>query len=1618
MKPRQFFVPSLLALAASSVPLQAQLLITEIQSSQAAASTNDYWELTNVGATAVDLSGWKWNDIARVSTGSAVVTIPNGTSIAAGESVIFTALTPTAFRTWWPNTGSVQVISTGAAPGLGQNDAISLFNAAGVEICYLPYAANGFTRATGSGAAGGHAGLSAGGTSATQAMVLDPAFGTSVAGRRYAAAAVGTAGGFASSASALDIGSPGTAGLSAAPAVTLAVSVSPASFPESSVNPAATGSVSRVGSTASDLVVTLASSDTTEATVPATVTILANQTSADFAITAVDDSFPDGNKLATLTASAAGATSGTATVTVLDDGDVLSTKLLLTEVSSSASATAPVGANDYWELTNFGATAVSLTGYSWHDSGRSSAAAVAFPAGASIAAGESVIVTAMTAANFRSWWGLAQTVQVFETPGAPGLGKGDGVSLFEPGKNELFFFNYAGGGFLLESGAPSTAASEHTGLAGGGAAESQALVWVPSSGTASPRYAASTGSNFDTLRAATGSDLGSPGRTLAVSSVSLASASVSEGNSGSSTLALNVTRNQIDSAFSVDYAVTGGTATSGSDYAILASGTLTFTSAGGATQPIDLTVNGDSAFEPDETVIVTLSNVVNITGTTTIGTATGTGTILNDDAAAPLITSQPVSVSIGSGAYTTLTLGASGSPAPTVQWYQGVSGNTGTPVGSNSVSFTTPALTATTRYWARVSNAGGDVDTDTVTVSLGTTPTTVDLSRYVRIGRYDLPEPTRTALPAGTPLSNLLCQEASGVAYNWDSGTLFIICDGGRSVTQVSKTGQLVDTMTLDLQAGAPQGTAFYDPEGITYVGNGQFVFGEERDRQLVKFTYAAGTTLTRAAAQTVDLGTFVNNIGIEGLSFDPQTGGFVCVKEISPQGVFQTGVDFTAGTATNGSPTTTDSVDLFDPALAGFLDLADVFALSNLPYLGGQPQSGNLLLLSQASARIVNIDRSGSIASSLQIAADPGSPLSVADQQHEGLVMDRDGILYVVNENGGGDIDHPQLWVYAPSAVPNQAPSAVALNNALSSIVENTPTVAPIKVADLVVTDDGLGTNSLSLTGTDAAFFEITGSSLYLKAGSVLDYETKSSYAVTVQVDDTTLGATPDASANFALAITNIVDETPVAPSVFISEVHPTGSSNTSYLADWFEVTNAGTTAVNISGWQMDDSSNGTVKLTLRGVTSIPAGKSAIFFEGLADGSTDAAKIAAFSTAWFGTSTPPAGFLIGAYGGSGAGLSSTGDAMNLFAADGARITGVAFGAAVLGTTFDNHAALGSSSLPLPTISTSSVAGVHGAFLSANATETGSPGTTGKLLITEVAPWSSGSSVAADWFELTNTGATAVDLTGWKMDDNSESPVAAVALNGITRVAPGESVIFVETATPLTTLPAFLSNWFGANPPAGMQVGSYTGSGVSLSGSGDAVNLYDGISTTPQANVSFGASPTGPFATFDNIAGLNFASVSTLSAVGVQGAFHAVNSASQIGSPGPQFIPAAGSFSAWLAARAYTSAGIDTDSDGDGLTDRVEFFFNLSPNRPAGFGNLPAVVPNGANRELHFRRLASVVGTQGTLRCSSDLQGVWPAAVLGVDYEVIREINVGEETEVAYRLLGNESTKFFRFAIE
>lgn len=179
------------------------------------------------------------------------------------------------------------------------------------------------------------------------------------------------------------------------------------------------------------------------------------------------------------------------------------------------------------------------------------------------------------------------------------------------------------------------------------------------------------------------------------------------------------------------------------------------------------------------------------------------------------------------------------------------------------------------------------------------------------------------------------------------------------------------------------------------------------------------------------------------------------------------------------------------------------------------------------------------------------------------------------------------------------------------------------------------------------------------------------------------------------------------------------------------------------------------------------------------------------------------------------------------------------------------------------------------------------------LIISEVDAAGSGNlAYSADWFELTNTGASAIDITGWKMDDSSPSFSTAVALRGVTSIGAGQSAVFLENGTNAASDAAlnstFKSAWFGANAPAGLIIGNYGGTGVGLSTSGDAVNIYD-ASGALITGVTFGASTTG--FTFDNKAGLT-GPISALSAVNLNGAFTSASS-SEVGSPGAVPIPAA-----------------------------------------------------------------------------------------------------------------------------
>ena len=132
------------------------------------------------------------------------------------------------------------------------------------------------------------------------------------------------------------------------------------------------------------------------------------------------------------------------------------------------------------------------------------------------------------------------------------------------------------------------------------------------------------------------------------------------------------------------------------------------------------------------------------------------------------------------------------------------------------------------------------------------------------------------------------------------------------------------------------------------------------------------------------------------------------------------------------------------------------------------------------------------------------------------------------------------------------------------------------------------------------------------------------------------------------------------------------------------------------------------------------------------------------------------------------------------------------------------------------------------------------------LRITE-AMSSSGVGGTADWWEVTNYGSSAVDITGWKVDDSSFTSGSSVALNGITSISAGESVAFLETTTldsgtVATLISSFRTFWGGS--AASAQIGYYAGSGIGLSSNGDGLVMFSGTTeTTPR--VTFGAATTG-----------------------------------------------------------------------------------------------------------------------------------------------------------------------------
>jgi hypothetical protein len=87
----------------------------------------------------------------------------------------------------------------------------------------------------------------------------------------------------------------------------------------------------------------------------------------------------------------------------------------------------------------------------------------------------------------------------------------------------------------------------------------------------------------------------------------------------------------------------------------------------------------------------------------------------------PAVGTQPLSQTIAGGASATLSVAVTSSTTPTIRWYRGVAPDKTTEVGTG-LSFNTGPLTATTQFWASVSNTCGEIATQTATVTVSGPP--------------------------------------------------------------------------------------------------------------------------------------------------------------------------------------------------------------------------------------------------------------------------------------------------------------------------------------------------------------------------------------------------------------------------------------------------------------------------------------------------------------------------------------------------------------------------------------------------------------------------------------------------------------------------------------------------------------------------------------------------------------------------------------------------------------------------------------------------------------------------------------------------------------------------------
>jgi uncharacterized protein YjiK len=219
---------------------------------------------------------------------------------------------------------------------------------------------------------------------------------------------------------------------------------------------------------------------------------------------------------------------------------------------------------------------------------------------------------------------------------------------------------------------------------------------------------------------------------------------------------------------------------------------------------------------------------------------------------------------------------------------------------------------------------------------------------------------------------------ASGITFNPDTGTLFVVVNSPEKLVETDRNGHVLRHITL---------TGFHDTEGVVYLGNEQFAIIEERRYAVVIVNIDSTTTrVDRAHQRSLSLpgNDRKNNKGLEGLTADIASNRLFIVNEKKPRQLLQI----------DGFIEQSLQLAVYEPwQLEGSTINSRDFA-----GLHFNAEHNSLLLLSDESKSVIEVDSLGNELGRLQLKRN-STGLTETIPQPEGITMDDRGSLYIISE-------------------------------------------------------------------------------------------------------------------------------------------------------------------------------------------------------------------------------------------------------------------------------------------------------------------------------------------------------------------------------------------------------------------------------------------------------------------------------------------------------------------------------------------------------------------------------------------------------------------------------------------